>query len=70
MLNYYYSTQAKRLVKVWNKIDKKIRLEVKWRYTKEPSISFKHLMMLLLKERNGNGEKTQRESKRPNYQML
>jgi len=40
-------------------VDKKVKLEVNWQYVKEPSISFRRLMMLLLKPReDGNGKST------------
>ena len=48
--------------------DKPIKVSTNWRHTDEASPAFKRLMMLLLKERIGNGEKaTERESNRPNY---
>lgn len=34
-----------------SKLDKKIELEVSWQHTQEPNLSFKRLMMLLLKPR-------------------
>jgi len=36
---------------VGNKVDKKIKLEVKWRYDQQLNPGFKRLMMLLLEPR-------------------
>ena len=48
-----------------------IEVVASWQHTQEVSLTFKRLMMLLLQERIGNGEKaTERESNRPNYQVL
>ena len=53
------------------KCKSQIEVVTNWQHTDEASPAFKRLMMLLLRERIGNGEKaTERESNRPNYQVL
>ena len=53
------------------KSQKDSQIKVDWQHTEEVSLAFKRLMMLLLRERIGNGEKaTGRESNRPNHQVL
>jgi hypothetical protein len=48
--------------------DSQIEVVTSWQHTEEVPPAFKRLMMLLLRERIGNGEKaTERESNRPNY---
>ena len=48
--------------------DSQIKVITKWHHAEEVPSEFKRLMMLLLQERIGNGEKaTERESNRPNY---
>ena len=52
------------------KIDSKVKLEVNWQYVKEPSISFRSLMMRLLEPRSNqaetkNGEKDAKEQHCP-----
>lgn len=41
----------------------------RWQRSEEISPAFRRLMMVLLRERTENGEKTTRESTRPDYQM-
>jgi len=46
--------------------DSQLEVTVNWRHTQECSAAFKRLMMLLLEEKIGNGEKTKGENQRPN----
>jgi len=48
----------------------KIKVSAHWQHTQEISPAFIRLMTVLLRERIGNGEKTRRESNRPNRSVL
>jgi len=49
--------------------DSQCKVITNWQHTQEVSPAFKRLMMLLLQERNGNGEQRRREDNRPDNQM-